>query len=189
MKTTPSTDRIEAKFLEMMSDMPYSKIAMKSLADELQMTRQNIYRHYSSKEQIFSSIIEDKLEELFPLIENMAPSINDETWDTLVTLGVQLIYDNKHIMTATFNSGEDELLLRLMRSFMTRCLGHVARTHNIRIRNETYFKMLVGFLTGSGFYMFKTWAQDGADVPPESISKIHKSISATNIIDLLRECE
>lgn len=189
MQSTSSTDRIEAKFLEMMGKMPYGKVTMKDLAEELEMTRQNIYRYYSSKEQIFASIIEGKLDQLFPLIEEMAPMITEESWEYLVDMGYQQIYANKDIMIATFTSGEDELLLRLTRSFIRRCLGHIARTHNIQIRNEAYFNMLVGFLSGSGFYSLKSWANDGIELPPEAVSKIHKSIAGNSFLDLLKECQ
>lgn len=189
MQTTPSTERIEAKFLEMMGRMPYGKITMKDLAEELNMTRQNIYRYYSSKEQIFASIIEGKLDQLFPLIEEMAPLITDGTWEHLVNMGYQQIYENKDLMIATFTSGEDELLLRLTRSFIRRSLGHLARTHDIQIRNEAYFNMLVGFLSGSGFYALKSWANDGVELPPEAVSKIHKSIAGNSFLELLRECQ
>lgn len=192
MLINPSEERqrhIKSAFLEMLEEKPFSEITMKALADKLQMTRQNIYRYYSSREQIFADFVEDELDSIFNIVEQVAPELTDSNWNDLVDLGINLIYQNKRSVCVVMSCGQDETMYKLTKSFIRRCLGHLARIQGITIRDTVYLDIVASQLAGGGFYMLKAWTENNMNTPPEKIANIYKSFSGNLIQQLLQECE
>ena len=180
--------RIKNSFLEQLNLIHYSKITMKGIAESLDMSRQNLYRHYSSKEDILGDIAEDLLEQVLVLFDQTELDSSSESWKLLLDHAVEIIYQQRDYLVPIFKSDTDEITFRFLKSFVTRVLGRLARQNNIVISDHDYFELIVWNLTGASFYVVKNWASSDMKVPLEKV-KIIIHDSFVDPVEKLRLCD
>ena len=81
----PPKIRIKQELLSLLERRPYKKITMKRLAESLGMTRQNLYKHYSSKDEIILDVLQERLDLVFDLLENMEVGSGSSDWHRLLS--------------------------------------------------------------------------------------------------------
>jgi AcrR family transcriptional regulator len=68
--------RIQSVALELFTEQGYEKTSLREIAEELGVTKAALYYHFKSKEEIVSSLVEDRLamfDELIKMAEEMPP--------------------------------------------------------------------------------------------------------------------
>ncbi|MEV4812285.1 helix-turn-helix domain-containing protein [Micromonospora avicenniae] len=72
MKVRESTggtrDRIKAVALELFTEQGYEKTSLREIAERLNVTKAALYYHFKSKDEIVSSFVEDRLQQIDALV-------------------------------------------------------------------------------------------------------------------------
>lgn len=189
MVSRDTRERVQSGFLQLIVDKPYSRITMTSLAAELGMSRQNLYRYYSSKDQILADTLEETLHPLLKMAEEVDVSKPpDEQWNRLMDRTFRLVDNHRTIMMAVLKSGEDELLYKVLKSFVVRALGSFIRASGMTIHDHEYFDAITSHLSGGFFYLFKSWGEGGMTISVEKIARIQKTYSLEVLKELVQSC-
>lgn len=188
-KQTPPKIRIKQELLSQLERHSYKKITMKHLAESLGMTRANLYKHYSSKEEIILSIIQEHLDLVYDLFENMELKSKAIDWHALLRQSAQVLLINKEMVCAVMTSDVEALVFEYVKSFITRVLGHIARVNKIHIKDQDYFNLIVLQISGAGFNVVKGWAINEMKTPEDQVAALLDDIVNESMMDKLRLCD
>ena len=188
-ETAPPKIRIKQELLSQLEEVPYKKIPMKNLAESLGMTRGNLYKHYSSKDEIILAVIQERLDLVFDLLESMEMASDAVNWHALLRQCSQVLLANKKMVCAVMTIDAEDLVFEHLKSFFTRILGHIARINEIQIKDRDYFKLIVLHISGSGFNVVKGWALNGMKTPAEQVAILCDDIINESILEKLRFCD
>jgi AcrR family transcriptional regulator len=67
--TGNTRSRIQAVALELFTEQGYEKTSLREIAERLDVTKAALYYHFKSKDDIVSSVVEDRIEQLDELIK------------------------------------------------------------------------------------------------------------------------
>jgi len=185
----PPKIRIKQELLSLLERRPYKKITMKRLAESLGMTRQNLYKHYSSKDEIILDVLQERLDLVFDLLENMEVGSGSIGWYGLLRQSSQVLLIDKEMVCAVMTSDVQDLVFEYLKSFIARVLGHIARINEIQIRDQDYFNLIVLHISGSGFNVVKGWAMNEMKTPAEEVAILFDDIVNESILEKLRRCD
>lgn len=186
---TPPKTRIKKELLSQLEQRPYKKITMKNLAESLGMTRANLYKHYSSKDEIILAIIQEHLDLVFDLFENMELKSGAIDWHALLRQSAQVLLINREMVCAVMSSDVEELAFKYVQSFITRVLGHIARVNEIHIKDQDYFNLIVLQISGAGFNVVKGWAINEMKTPADQVAALLDDIVNESMMDKLKLCD
>jgi AcrR family transcriptional regulator len=189
MTKNATTEKIRDEFILMLEIYPYPKISVKAIAERLGMSRQNIYRNYASKEEIMAEILQDKFDEVFDFVSAIGTNLNNETWKDVTSIGIEILYQNKRVVCAIINSDEAPNIYRIIKAFLVRCMGHIARIYGIKIRDTDYFDSIASYIAGGGYHLIKSWAKDDMRISPDKIALVTQSVLPSALLDQLKLCE
>lgn len=190
MQESLSTEvRIKAHLLELLETTPYSKIKMTGLASGLNMTRQNIYKYYSTKDEILMDIAEDILDKVVDYLEETTFDSNPETWQQFVDKLLENALEHHEIIRSIIRSDTDDIAFQFIKSFATRVLGRIARLYEIQIKDHNFFTVVVLDITAPLFYLAKCWSQEDNKFSKEKVRFLIGDNINPRIITKLRLCE
>lgn len=188
--TSPSSttkERIKVEFLKQLNLTSYSEIRIKDIASVLDMSRQNFYKYYHSKQEILADITGDLFASAEALIESLPPDV-EFTQDVFTDLFWEVAVNNRQILMLMHNREADEQVFQLVRSAVVRLFGRLARKNDIVIKDHDYFELLVQSTTGTFFYGLKSWASPESDVSLDKVKQWFKSVLDESVLDRLRLC-
>lgn len=190
MQESPGTEaRIKAHLLELLETTPYSKIKMTGIAAGLDMTRQNIYKYYSTKDDILHEIAEEMLDQVVDYLEQTSFDSSPETWNEFVDKLLENALTHQDVVRSILRSDTDEIAFQFIRSFATRVLGRIARLYDIQIRDHNFFNIVVLDISASLFHIAKSWAKEGNKISREKVRFLMADNINPTIVTKLRLCE
>lgn len=188
-ETLHPTTRIKNHFIQLLSETRYTKITMTCLAQELGMSRQNLYKYYSSKEEIIEDVSIDLVENLLIELTRFDLNSDPNNWASFLQSLLSRVEDNSETFIAIFKNDSDDFTFRYIKNFVTRTLGYIARTQNITIQDHDYFNMLVRSTTGALFHLCKEWMEQDMRIPSHKVNLLLINHLNPAIIQKLKVCE
>lgn len=182
-------DRIKQEMLRQLGDTGYGLITITGLAESLGMSRQNLYKYYASKEQIFQEITEDRLEAFFDLFERFYTDRSPDRWDALILSMLAVIENNRELLGQILEGPTEPAVFASLKSAVARALGHVARVNGVAIRDRAFFEIIVQHIAGSSYHITRAWIFSGADVPAAKLALVLGDLFNDRIVIKLKACD
>ncbi|MCG8667794.1 MAG: TetR/AcrR family transcriptional regulator [Pseudomonadales bacterium] len=184
-----SKDKIKNELVSQLANSSYEKVTITNIANALGMSRRNIYKHYSSKEEILADIAQEKLELFFNIFENYYLDNSAAKWANVIERMLSVIIENQSLVYEIVKDDSNEILFKQLRSAIARALGHVARINGITIKDRGYFEIYTQFLASSSYQITKKWLLNEEQVSIEKIGALYQQLFNDKIIDHLKMCE
>lgn len=192
-ESTSPKARIKAELARLLADTPYPKITMTMIADNLEMTRQNLYKHYSSKDEILADITTELSDSFFSqvieLVERNQKSTVSEAWVKILNQSLDVLLQNHELIVSLSRSEADDVTYSLLKNMITRALGRIARVNNITINDRDYFDLIVLNIVTAAHQVTRHWAATGMKVSPQKVKLLLLDSANENVIEKLRLCE
>ncbi|MCG8672074.1 MAG: TetR/AcrR family transcriptional regulator [Pseudomonadales bacterium] len=164
--------RIRAVFLKFMYEMPYQKITIKKLVEELGMSRQNFYRYYISKDDILLDIIDNTLDLAYQIVDSNVANIHENLSPVAADI-IELMVSSKDLINEIIFSSNQKVVFTHIQGFVRRVVGRILRERNLKSIDHDYLDIIISQFTGSGYHLLKCWAQPDNALDSE---KLHKMI-------------
>lgn len=178
-------DRIKAAFLDVLVRTPFTKIRMAEVAKMAGTSRQNIYRYFSSKEEIFRAAVDDLFDEFY---DKATPFLCDAESDFSYFF-IYLVYSEvqKHsdVFLSMMRSEADEVLRQQMRRYYRRFVGKIVRDSNVEVTNIETLDYVGDLIVGSTYELMKRWVNTGMKESPQQMARTHSHFFNGKIVDLI----
>ncbi|OUS30166.1 hypothetical protein A9Q99_06720 [Gammaproteobacteria bacterium 45_16_T64] len=178
-------DRIKAAFLDVLVKTPFTKIRMAEVAKMAGTSRQNIYRYFSSKEEIFRAAVDDLFDEFY---DKATPFLCDAETDFSYFF-IYLVYSEvqKHsdVFLSMMRAEADEVLRQQMRRYYRRFVGKIVRDSNVEVKSIETLDYVGDIIVGSTYELMKRWVSSGMKESPQQMARTHSHFFNGKIVDLL----
>ena len=170
--------KIRDAFLQLLNKKSYRRITFKELAAESDMTRQNLYYYYKSKESVLEDIIEQFFDSLYEAMMNFNfTSLGNK--DNEDTLGKELIRaiilalkENEEVARCFFSRDVNVVFINKQTAFLTRMLGSIIRAQNITVNDPKYIHYLALQVSGASYLPIREWLLVDQEFPVERIVEL-----------------
>lgn len=188
-ESSKTEDKIKEAFVEQMNRTSFQKVSMSGLAKDLGISRTHLYNHYSSKEELFIDIIQDRLEMFFNLVEEIRLDEDKSKWNVIIQKLIAVLQGSGDVFLEIDQADDSNILFGRFKGLISRSLGHVARTNDIEIKDRDYFEVLCMHLASSAYHVTKAWSRCEKQVRPEKITLLYADIFNEGILEKLKLCE
>ncbi len=181
----PVEDRIKLAFLDVLIRTPFHKIRMAEVAKMSGTSRQNIYRYFSSKEEIFRAAADDLFDEFY---EKATPFLQDAETDVsyfFIFLVYSEIQKHHEVFTSMMKSEADDVLRQQMRRYYRRFVGKIVRESKIEVKSVGMLDYIGDIAVGSTFELLKRWVGNGMEETPQQMARMHSHFFKGKLADLL----
>lgn len=173
--------RIRANFIELLINKPYKKITFKEIAAVSNMSRQNLYYYYSSKEQVLEHVMEVFFESIYEKMTStgarLQGSANEEQLGReMVALVFAELEKNEQVAKCFFSRDVNVIFVTKQIAFLKRLFGRYVRTQNIKVNDPKYIHYLALEVAGSSYLVFREWFMVDRDFPPERIMDLGQPV-------------
>lgn len=141
---------------ELLKTKPFAEITITQIAEKAGVSRNAIYRKFSSKEMIIKSRLYEKSKEFVELFNNLNISDHRE----YIRIVFEFLCNQKHITKILIDSG---LSLFLLEAFT-----HAKRFYTTETRNDYYEYYRIG----GTYFVYITWLMNGCVETPEELTDI-----------------
>ena len=183
-----SKDKIKNELLNQLANDSYDKVTITKIANALSMSRRNIYKHYSSKEEILSDIVQEKLELFFNVFESFYLDNSPDKWVIVNEQMLSILIDHKFLIREIVKDDSNGIVFKQLKSAIARALGHVARINKIAIKDRGYFDVYTQFLASSSYHITKQWMLTEEEIDPKKVGTLYSHLFNDNIVEQLRMC-
>lgn len=163
--TLRSKSCIVNSLLELMNEKPYSMITLKEISEKSGLTRQTIYRNFSTKEAILEHYVDGLYNDF---IEIISAKENITFYDLLITY-FEYWYKNREFLKKLIDDNVFLILLDLHLKYIN-SMGTNEKFINLTfISKDEYFNH---FLAGGLWFVLKKWIEEGMEKTPEEMTDI-----------------
>jgi len=181
----PVEDRIKVSFLDVLGRTDFNKIRMAEVAKIAGTSRQNIYRYFSSKEEIFQAAVDDLFDDFY---EKATPFLMDAETDFsyfFIFLVYSEVQKHSDVFLSMMRSGADDILRQQMRRYYRRFVGKIIRAANIEVKEIDMLDYIGDIAVGSTFELLKRWVNTGMKESPQQMARIHSHFFNGKLIDII----
>jgi AcrR family transcriptional regulator len=164
---------LRESLLGLMKTKPISKITSTELCRSADINRNTFYAHYSSPEDLLSSIEEELYAEIKEAIEH---SLKFESIPTLIVEICQSIQKNVALCQILFSEYGDALFLRRI-MYIAHDKSIIEWKKALAVEDPTQMERLYTYFANGCVAIIQAWVQEGAKESPQKIAYFIDKVS------------
>ncbi|MCY6959311.1 TetR/AcrR family transcriptional regulator [Clostridium brassicae] len=175
--TLRSKSWIAKSLIQLMDKKPYSKITLKEISENADLTRQTLYRNFSTKEAILEYYVDGFYNDFIKIISAKS---NITLYDLLITY-FEYWYKNREFVKKLIDNNVYLTLLDLHLKYINSMATNKKFEKLTFISNNKYFN---NFSAGGLWFALKRWIEDGTEKTPEEMTNIILNFYQTKALNL-----
>lgn len=181
MSTKQSTDRrarrtraaLQKALLELLQKRRLASIQIQEITDRADVSRPAFYLHFSSKEELLLSHIDDLFAQLHQAVFAEAANRQPITLEMLVMTSFQLWGKGAQAWSVAWQLENKDLLLIRLRRHMAALMAAFAASPSSNITpHPTLNDYVIDFITGGVYMLLRRWAEEGMKTPVEQVGRL-----------------
>ncbi|WMJ80828.1 TetR/AcrR family transcriptional regulator [Clostridium sp. MB40-C1] len=175
--TLRSKNWIAKSLIELMDKKPYSKITLKEISENADLTRQTLYRNFPTKEAILEYYVDGFYNDFIKIISAKS---NITLYDLLITY-FQYWYKNREFVKKLIDNNVYLTLLDLHLKYINSMATNKKFQKLTFISNNNYYN---NFSAGGLWFALKRWIEDDTEKTPEEMTNIILNFYHTKALNL-----
>jgi len=167
--------------LDLLQEQAYDAINVKEIAIQAGVNRVTFYNHYSSKDELLSEILEEKLEEYRSLIDEFSPILDREqlpgAHERFIRLNYEYIGRNAKVYKMLLSDRFPAYRNRF-ESHMGDIVRDVIRKSGKRLVDDGSLEFLVDFHIGGTVQVMRNWIGNGLRPSADEMTRHIRMMSA-----------
>ncbi|EJO5349522.1 TetR/AcrR family transcriptional regulator [Clostridium botulinum] len=151
--------------IELMDKKPYSKITLKEISEKADLTRQTLYRNFSTKEAILEYYVDGFYSDFIKII---SAKEHISLYDLLITY-FEYWYKNRKFVKKLIDNNVYSTLLHLHLKYISSMATNEKFKNLTFISNNSYFNH---FSAGGLWFALKKWIEDDTEKTPQEMTNI-----------------
>lgn len=181
------TLRCQTALLSLLEQQSFSDVRMAQIAAAAGTSRPTLYRHYSSKEQLFRSIVDGLFEQFYDQAEPYLEHFEDSLALAVNYLASSVAFQQKELIQTLLKSGADEIFISQMRKYFARLIGTLLRQGPTKKISQSDVDLVTALLAGACFYGLKEWMNSGMQQTPKQMAKVLTHLFNGQLLSLIEE--
>lgn len=161
--TLRSKNWIVKSLIELMDKKPYSKITLKEICDNADLTRQTLYRNFSTKESILEYYVDGLYNDFIKIISGKDKIV---LYDLLITY-FEYWYENRGFLKKLIDNNVYAILLDLHLKYLNSMATNEKLKNLTFVSSNSYFNH---YAAGGLWFSLKKWIEDGVEKTPDEMA-------------------
>lgn len=153
-----SKELITQALIRLLNDKPLTSISMTEIANEADVVRMTLYRHFKSKEDIILHIVETKIDDLMKEMDNTS----ELKMYNLLLFRFRILKGSP-FTNMLYECNQLDKLLSIIRT-------HVMNNQQL-FSHANYDPFLLDFFIGGIDKVTEMWIDEGMQTPPDEMAK------------------
>lgn len=175
---------IRRTIIDLMEEMPYEKISVIDIAKKTNVSRQTFYVHFSSKEELALSFLDDIFYDFFDIVEPESDrNSNQFIFETLYEIHKNNERNWNVVMSCNISAAVNDRYS----SYVRRFLGNIIRKIDAKFDSTFYVDSIIAHLAGSSLNLMQLWMEKDMPVSAAEMAKINLLLLHRNLPSLIRD--
>lgn len=176
---------IRDAFLALAAEHGYRRVRMADVAERAGMSRQNLYRYYRNREELYRATLDELFDRFWQQAEPWFEHFDDRQSERINLMAMVVAEQHPHILRLLADPDQHELSLSLLRRYYARVLGALARYQKVEQLDRERMNMLVAIAAGASLAGLREWVESDYSLPPAQMAHIMAHIFNGRLMELV----
>jgi AcrR family transcriptional regulator len=182
-------DRIPAlireAFIRQAAAHGYRGVKMADVAVQAGMSRQNLYRYYRNREELYRATLDELFNRFWQQAEPLFAHFDDSLSEQINLMALVVAEQQPDILRLLADPSQHELSLSLLRRYYARVLGALLRQRGIQSVDRARMEVVVSMVSGASLAGLRQWLESGMQVPPAEMARIMSHVFNGRLVELI----
>lgn len=170
--------------LELMGEMPYSKISVANICQHSGVARPTFYLHFHSKDDLLSGYIERMFLQFYAEIEQhltATPNVDP----LIAEIMFRQWSENARFAKLLVEADVEALMLSEFKRYVAKVMEKYISAHSVLVQDDSHVNYVIDFLTGASFMVIVRWIRDDFPIPPEEMGALYADLVRPGLLQVL----
>lgn len=181
----PVAAQIRAAFIRLAAAHGYRGVKMADVAAGAGMSRQNLYRYYRNREELYRATLDELFDRFWQQAEPLFEHFDDSLSGQINHMAMVVARQHPDILRLLAEPDLHNLSLSLLRRYYARVLGALLRRRDGAGVNRAHMDVVVSMAAGASLAGLREWLDGGMQVGPEDMAEIMSHVFNLRLVELI----
>ncbi|PKM22554.1 MAG: hypothetical protein CVV10_03720 [Gammaproteobacteria bacterium HGW-Gammaproteobacteria-14] len=176
---------IREAFIGLAATHGYRGVKMAEVASRAGMSRQNLYRYYRSREELYRATLDELFDGFWQQAEPLFADFDDSLSEQINLTAMVVAGQHADILRLLADPALNDLSLSMLRRYYTRVLGALLRQRQIQQVDRQQMEVVVSMVSGASLAALRQWLDGDMQMPPSGMARIMSHVFNGRLIDLI----
>lgn len=176
---------IRAAFIALAGEHGYRGVRIADVAERAGMSRQNLYRYYRNREELYRATLDELFDRFWLQAEPLFEHFDDSQSERINLMAMVVAEQHPHILRLLADPEQHDLSLSLLRRYYARVLGALARHQQVDQLDRDRMNMLVSIAAGASLAGLREWVESDFRLPAGQMANMMSHIFNGRLVGLV----
>ena len=176
---------IRQGFIRLAAAHGYRGVKMAEVAAEAGMSRQNLYRYYRNREELYRATLDELFDGFWQQAEPLFQNFDDSLSEQINLMAMVVARQHPDILSLLADPAQSDLSLSLLRRYFARVLGALLRQRGVQPVDRQQMEIVVSMVSGASLAGLRQWLAGDMQVPAPEMAKIMSHIFNGRLVELI----
>ena len=177
--------QIRQCFIRLAAAHGYRGVKMAEVAVEAGMSRQNLYRYYRNREELYRATLDELFDGFWQQAEPLFQQFDDSLSEQINLMAMVVARQHPDILRLLADPAQSDLSLSLMRRYFARVLGALLRQRGVQPVDRQQMEVVVSMVSGASLAGLRQWLAGDMQVSAEQMARIMSHIFNGRLVELI----
>lgn len=176
---------IRNSFIRLAAAHGYRGVKMAEVAAQAGMSRQNLYRYYRNREELYRATLDEFFDRFWQQAEPLFEDFDDSLSEQINLMAMVVAGQHPDILRLLADPNQMDLSLSLLRRYFARVLGALLRQRGVQPLNREQMEIIISMVAGASLAGLQQWVAGDMRVSAEEMARIMSHIFNGQLVELI----
>ncbi|MDF1628983.1 MAG: TetR/AcrR family transcriptional regulator [Alcanivoracaceae bacterium] len=176
---------IRQSFIRLAAAHGYRGVKMAEVAAEAGMSRQNLYRYYRNREELYRATLDELFDGFWQQAEPLFQNFDDSLSEQINLMAMVVASQHPDILRLLADPGQSDLSLSLLRRYFARVLGALLRQRGVQPVDRQQMEIVVSMVSGASLAGLRQWIASDMQVAAPEMARIMSHVFNGRLVELV----
>jgi AcrR family transcriptional regulator len=176
---------IRSAFIRLAAAHGYRGVKMAEVAAGAGMSRQNLYRYYRNREELYRATLDELFDRFWQGAEPLFENFDDSLSEQINLMAMVVVAQQPDILRLLADPSQHELSLSLLRRYYARVLGALLRQRGVQNLDRDRMDVIIAMVSGASLAGLRQWLEADMQVPAEQMARIMSHVFNGRLVELI----
>jgi AcrR family transcriptional regulator len=176
---------IRQSFIALAATHGYRGVKMAEVAAGAGMSRQNLYRYYRNREELYRATLDELFDRFWLQAEPLFEHFDDSLSEQINLMAMVVAGQHPDIVRLLAEPAQQELSLTLLRRYFARVLGALLRQQGVHIADRERMDVAISMVSGASLGGLRRWVEGGMQLPAADMARLMSHVFNGRLVALL----
>lgn len=172
-------------FIRLAAAHGYRGVKMADVAAQAGMSRQNLYRYYRNREELYRATLDEFFDRFWQQAEPLFEDFDDSLSERINLMAMVVAGQHPDILRLLADPSQVDLSLSLLRRYFARVMGALLRQRGVQPLDREQMDIVIGMVSGASLAGLRQWVAGDMKVPAEEMARIMSHIFNGRLVELI----